>query len=219
MQFPFCDAKRVHTTRFATQNTGLRPIWSRLLKPTALPSDTQPAVLLGRRSGQLRCSLRISVVVFSLLGVITAASAQAQDRGAPPVLNSDAPDPSVVYDEGTSSYFVFTTQALTPGGGFARLPRWRSRDLQSWEYLGDALAVRPLWTARASTVVAPYVVRLSGRWVLYFSAMANNGQMCIGRAFSADISQRFIDESSAPLVCGRGDGNRRDRSFRLRRYK
>jgi hypothetical protein len=140
-----------------------------------------------------------------LSAVVAAVEPAAATTIATAAIARDAPDPTVAFDKTDGFYYAFTTQAMTPRG-FARVPVWRSVDLVSWSYVDDALSQLPTWAAPNATTVAPSVVFAGGRWVLYFAALAANGEMCIGRATADGLSTRFRDSGVAPLTCGIGDG-------------
>lgn len=123
-----------------------------------------------------------------------------------PVIPGDAPDPVVVYDPDDGEYHAFTTSAVTPGG-WANVPQWRTVDLVSWTYIGDALPTRATWATGDPESYAPAVVRLAGRWVLYVSTSGPLGHLCIRRAEAGRLGDVFVDRSSAPIVCGIDDGN------------
>jgi hypothetical protein len=125
--------------------------------------------------------------------------------GRSPVLDADAPDPTIVYDAGW--YHLYTTNALGPKG-WARVPHQRSRDLQHWEPVGDAMPVLAPWASSTGGYVwAPGVHRFGPRWVLYYTARgrADAGwaanRMCVGRAMASTPDGPFVDDSSLPLVC------------------
>jgi arabinan endo-1,5-alpha-L-arabinosidase len=85
----------------------------------------------------------------------------------------------------------------------------RSRDLVSWERLGDALPVKPEWAARTQDFWAPYVSAHDGRYYLYYSAKpdaaltdASRG-LCLAVAVAEQPQGPFTD-SGRPLQCGEG---------------
>lgn len=52
---------------------------------------------------------------------------------------------------------------------FRLIPTYRSRDLVTWHYLGDALDARPEWATDTAGIWAPEVQRIGGRYLLYFA--------------------------------------------------
>jgi beta-xylosidase len=113
---------------------------------------------------------------------------------APPADRRDAPDPFVLADD--RHYVLYTTQV-----GLNNVPVATSSDLRHWSPSTDALPRLPDWAAWGRTW-APGVVRLRGRYVLYFAAQhASSGRQCIGVAVSATATGPFAPVGSSPLVC------------------
>jgi hypothetical protein len=155
-----------------------------------------------------RSHWRLKASLIAAAGLLVAGIAQpaVAQTGSPPVIAADAPDPAVVFDQADGFYYSFTTQASGPGG-FAQVPEWRSPDLVSWSYLGDALARLPVWAASDAFTSAPSVALIAGEWVLYYAVFAANGEMCVSRAVTGALSSPFQDGSAEPMICGIGDGN------------
>src|SRR5688500_18612491 len=79
--------------------------------------------------------------------------------GAPPAHAEDFPDPYVLrVDE---VYYAYGTQA-----GGLNLPVLRSRDLATWEVVGDALPALHRWSAPGRTW-SPAVHPFAGGYVMY----------------------------------------------------
>jgi hypothetical protein len=119
-------------------------------------------------------------------------SALRDDRAT--VYCHDFADPFVLRIDGT--YLAFSTQnedhhvpLLTSGGlfGTARTE--------------EALPELPRWSAPGQ-VWAPAALPRPGGFVLYYSTHArDSNRQCLSRAFSAEPSGPFVDDSSGPLVC------------------
>jgi arabinan endo-1,5-alpha-L-arabinosidase len=83
----------------------------------------------------------------------------------------------------------------------------RSRDLVSWERLGDALPVKPLWASRTQDFWAPHVVAHDGRYYLYYSAKPDaaltdpSRGLCLAVA-TADRPGGPFTDTGRPLQCG-----------------
>ena len=150
--------------------------------------------------------LVVSLIAAAGLLLGSVAVPAFGQTGSPPAIAGDAPDPSVVFDQTDGFYYLFTTQASTPGG-FARIPEWRSPDLVSWSYLGDAIGHLPRWVATSPFTAAPSVAFIGGQWVLYYAVFATTGEMCISSAVTSALSSPFHDDSVSPMICGFGDGN------------
>jgi beta-xylosidase len=144
----------------------------------------------------------VFLVVVLALGAGTASATFARPSLVAPstvILNSDAPDPSVVVQSG--QYTVFTTQS-----GRYNVPVWTSGDLRSLRRVADALPVLPSW-AQPGYAWAPSVARLGNRWVMYFSdavrgKTAPNGQpmKCLGVATATDLTGPYTPRSQ-PILC------------------
>ena len=63
-------------------------------------------------------------------------------NGRPELTGLDAPDPEVVISG--DSYYLFATNGWS-GKGFYNVPVWKSSNLESWEWAGDALPKVGSW--------------------------------------------------------------------------
>jgi beta-xylosidase len=112
----------------------------------------------------------------------------------PPSDRRDAPDPFILADGG--GYVLYSTQV-----GFLNVPVATSPDLRHWSPPRDALPRLPAWAAWGHTW-APGLVRLDGRYLLYFAARHQpSGRQCIGVATSATATGPFVPRATVPLVC------------------
>ena len=124
-----------------------------------------------------------------------------------PVLDTDFPDPAVLRAP-DGYYYVFATQGEV-GGKTHNIQRARSRDLVTWERLGDALPAKPRWASRTQDFWAPHVQHDRGRYYLYYSAKPDAALtdqslgLCLAVATAAGPDQPFVD-SGQPLQCGPG---------------
>ena len=85
----------------------------------------------------------------------------------------------------------------------------RSRDLVSWEHLGDALPRKPDWAATKQDFWAPHVIHdpAHGRYVMYYSAEPDSAKgKCLAVATSTSPAGPFADQG-VPLLCGEGVEN------------
>jgi GH43 family beta-xylosidase len=118
----------------------------------------------------------------------------------PPVIDSDAPDPSVVR-AADGFYYAFTTNTASFGPGGSNVPVFRSSDLASWTFLGDALPSLGPWAALGYTW-APAVAWINGQWLLYYTARDQAfGAQCIGIAVASNPAGPYTDNSAGPFVC------------------
>ena len=126
---------------------------------------------------------------------------------ANPVLDQDFPDPAVLRAP-DGFYYVYATQATTGGRTF-NIQVARSRDLVSWQHLGDALPAKPSWAAATQDFWAPHVSLHDGVYDLYYSAKPDAALtdpergLCLAVATSPRPEGPFTD-SGRPLQCGPG---------------
>jgi arabinan endo-1,5-alpha-L-arabinosidase len=98
-------------------------------------------------------------------------------------------------------YYAYATQRHTPTG-WINIQVARSRDLQHWDDLGDALPTKPAWASKTQDFWAPHVMQDGKRFILYFSSDNNDKQgLCLGVATASSPAGPFKPEP-APLVCG-----------------
>jgi hypothetical protein len=172
---------------------------------------TLGAALLGLAS--------VAVVARTGAGAVPAA---AHTRGhvsivvsQTPAFAGDAPDPDVVYSNGT--YYAFTTG--TPlGNHLQALINTSGNPASGWGpyttggFGSSALPAVPSWQTM-NTQTSPGVFFYGGHWVMFYDAsMAphaiDSGFSCLSVATAASLSPapQFTDSSSGPLWCGYGGG-------------
>lgn len=119
-----------------------------------------------------------------------------------PIIDKDFPDPTIIYAEGF--YYAYATNSRI-GDKLAHIQVARSKDLQSWTLLGDALPEKPSWADR--DFWAPHVLfdRMLDQFVLFYSGESGNGK-CLGVAYAKHPAGPFKD-SGKPLLCGKGFEN------------
>ncbi|KAL2846147.1 glycosyl hydrolase [Aspergillus pseudoustus] len=147
----------------------------------------------------------LSTLLFPLL--LTAGYALAEPTR---VLDDNFPDPGIIKTD--QGYYAFGTQ-----GSGVRVQVARSDDFASgWTRLDgtDALPEIPGWVRTNNAQVwAPDVIqRDDGTFVLYFTAIADNGgKHCIGAATSSSIEGPYTGEASA-IACHTDEGGAIDPS-------
>jgi arabinan endo-1,5-alpha-L-arabinosidase len=85
---------------------------------------------------------------------------------------------------------------------FHLIPTFASRDLVSWEYLGDAFGERPSWVAPNAGLWAPEIAFFDGLYHLYYAASGTalpGGGSAIGVATSRSPAGPWTD-SGKPVV-------------------
>ena len=122
-----------------------------------------------------------------------------------PVLDADFPDPTVIKAP-DGLYYGYATQSQR-GDKWVNIQLARSRDLVHWDYLGDALPVKPAWASKTQDFWAPHVQRDGGRYILYYSAKPDTADerhgLCLGVATASAPVGPFTDVGH-PLQCGEG---------------
>ena len=124
---------------------------------------------------------------------------------ANPVLDADFPDPAVI-KAADGFYYAYATQSEV-GGKWVNMQMARSRDLVTWQHLGDALPVKPSWASKTQDFWAPHVQHADGRYFLYYSAKPDAALtddkrgLCLAVATAASPQGPFTDMGK-PLLCG-----------------
>ncbi len=110
-----------------------------------------------------------------------------------PVVARDCPDPGVAYDEETRAFYAICT-----GGKFHVR---RSYDLVFWEDTGaDVLpSGKPAWAANGGRNWAPEIHKVGDKWVVYYTSVNGNNNLCIGAASADSPTGPYVDRGS-PLV-------------------
>jgi arabinan endo-1,5-alpha-L-arabinosidase len=119
----------------------------------------------------------------------------------------DFPDPSVIRVR--DYYYAYATQTITdrPNVKLLNIQVARSRDLKTWEHLGDALPVKPNWASSTQKFWAPHIHRFGSNYFLYYSADPDTKDgLCLAVAVSDKPEGPFVD-SGKPLQCGPGFEN------------
>ena len=108
----------------------------------------------------------------------------------------DFPDPFVLADGG--AYYAYATNANNK-----HVQLLQSQDLASWRALPDAMPALASWVRQpVPHVWAPEVIKLGGRYVLYYTAHdITSDRQCVGAAVSTSPAGPFVDSAAKPLVC------------------
>ncbi|MGA2932866.1 MAG: family 43 glycosylhydrolase, partial [Acidimicrobiales bacterium] len=122
-----------------------------------------PSPLTTRRNRSLRCpailallGALVAVMGTASIGVATAPGASAANWA--PVHPGDFPDPSIVYDQATDTYYAFATQNFATPSQTINIQVSTSTDGVDWTQLNgvDALPTVGSW-AKAGETWAPNV--------------------------------------------------------------
>jgi GH43 family beta-xylosidase len=145
---------------------------------------------------------RAIATVFALMAMASSVAATRAEAATqplrPPVLDRDAPDPTLV--RAGDSYYAFTTDVAL-FGGLVNVPVSRSSDLDTWTLVRDALPALGSWATPGLTW-APSVAQIGGKWILYYTARDTvSSRQCIGVAVASNVDGPYTDTRAAPLVC------------------
>jgi len=112
-----------------------------------------------------------------------------------PILDENFPDPTII--RGADGwYYAYGTQTRR-AGRIINLQVARSRDLVSWEYLGEGLPAKPTWAQSSQKIWAPHVSAHQGRYFLYYSARPDGADFL-------SLAVAVADHPAGPFVdCGR----------------
>ncbi|GAB3607553.1 hypothetical protein GCM10027413_29620 [Conyzicola nivalis] len=121
-------------------------------------------------------------------------------------------DPDVIrgQEKGDTSWYLYcTSDALfederDAAGGLVihNVPMFRSEDLVTWSYVGDAFPTKPSWVAPTGGVWAPEISYRDGRYLLYYGASETTlpgGSSAIGVATSDSPTGPWTD-TGVPVV-------------------
>lgn len=134
---------------------------------------------------------RLSIIVL-LAAALCSCSGVKGDAVATytnPVIDRDAPDPTVIRAEDGTFYAYATWRDRN-------IPVYKSTDMVNWEYQGGIFAKGevPQFVPKAA-IWAPDINYIEGKYVLYFSMSTWGGEWdaCIGRAVSDSPTGPFRD--------------------------
>ncbi|HEU0134751.1 MAG TPA: glycoside hydrolase family 43 protein [Allosphingosinicella sp.] len=143
-------------------------------------------------------SLRAGLAGLLLSGL--AAQAPAAEPSFVPVFRDNFPDPHIVEHQG--EFIAYATNAGI------NLPMLTSRDLVRWTPVTgadgkrrDGMPQLAPWVKEGFTW-APEVMKVGGKWLLYYTAAhAKRNVQCLGVASADNPKGPFRDGSEEPLVC------------------
>jgi len=160
------------------------------------PDDAAGAVDRGRRTGH-RAGRRTALLAVLVAAVLAVSGGTAVAR-VRPLVNGNVGDPSVAQTKGRHYVLV---------GTGAQVLRMSSTNGRRWHLAAPALLTRPAWARPQGDIWASDIVRLRGRWVLYYAAPVRGltgSSRCIGVATASSPTGRFQPFGNAPLVCPPG---------------
>lgn len=142
-----------------------------------------------------------SLVALAIVLLAALASAQQEEPMSytNPVVTPVAADPDVIRaPDGT--FYLYATQDKWEGIEHY-LPIFRSEDLVSWEYLGDAFPWPPDWKQGGGFYWAPDISRVGDEYRLYYAAsLWGDPDPCIGLA-TAESPEGPWRDLGRPVFC------------------
>lgn len=143
------------------------------------------------------------VLIGTLLALVGAGAAQTYTN---PVIAPVAADPAVIRDE-DGTWYLYATQDRWDDGVEHYIPTFRSRDLVSWEFVGDVFRSPPSWK-RQGFLWAPDVSVVDGVYHLYYSYSTwGDPNPCIGLARAPSPTGPWED-LGRPVFCSEDIGVR-----------
>jgi arabinan endo-1,5-alpha-L-arabinosidase len=115
-------------------------------------------------------------------------------------VDRDFPDPTII--RAGNFYYAYATQTETDSG-FINIQLARSKDLEEWIYLGEALPEKPDWALDNQAYWAPHVVARKSMFYLYYSAVPDDpseGENCLAVA-TADSPEGPFEDVGEPMFC------------------
>ena len=101
-----------------------------------------------------------------------------------PLINTDFPDPSVLYVEGDGYYAYGTHDSFSPTVNSIQVSY--SKDLLNWTEPTKALVEQPEWAKECQMFWAPHVVKVGNEYRMYYSADPDTHDgMCLALAISS----------------------------------
>lgn len=156
------------------------------------------------------CKIHLRIFILAIAALLPGAAftqtSISLNRKAPlyqnPIFDFDFPDPTVIRAS-DGFFYAYATQTVL-NGGWINIQVARSTDLRSWQHLGDALPVKPIWANQTQNFWAPHVSEAGGKYFMYYSADPNSRSgLCLAVAVADNPAGPFTDKG-APLKCGSG---------------
>lgn len=116
-------------------------------------------------------ALLLIIVLMEFFSVTTKA--QVSSTYTNPVKDWNMPDPSLI--RGRDNYFYAYTTQSGPN-----LPIYRSRDLVTWDFVGDAFPERRPNFVKDGGIWAPEIARIKGQYVIYYAMSTWGGEWACG---------------------------------------
>jgi arabinan endo-1,5-alpha-L-arabinosidase len=178
---------------------------------------------MNRRHTFMGAAVALAVIAAALGACTPRGTAQAADATAAsatfanPVFAPDLPDPSIIQDAATGTWYAYgTTDYWTSDASSLHImPILESRDLTRWTFVRDVFSPagstpaagspdQPAWTGNPF-LWAPEVHLIDGRYVMYYTASGTAaGGSAIGVATASSPAGPWHD-SGGPLIAPQAD--------------
>ena len=148
------------------------------------------------------------LLLFLLVGCSNSpGSAGGETMGfTNPVYDGNFADPHVIAVG--SDYYAFATN-----GPLGNIQTLKSKDLVSWDQVGDSLPSLPAWTSPGKVWAPEVAVQGADRYVMYYTTSDDaSGRQCVGVAVASEPQGPYVDKSSKPLICQVSEGGSIDAS-------
>ena len=123
-----------------------------------------------------------------------------------PVYDGSFADPQIIAVG--NDYYAFATN-----GPLGNVQTLTSRDLVSWETVGDALPSLPEWTAPGRVWAPEVAVHAPDRYVMYYTSRdVAADRQAVGVAVASTPTGPYVDKSMKPLISQDAEGGSIDAS-------
>ncbi|MBA3349211.1 MAG: family 43 glycosylhydrolase, partial [Actinobacteria bacterium] len=116
-----------------------------------------------------RRPLVVTGIISALVVLVAAGALVVKANSTPayrnPVVDHDAPDPSVI-EGGDGFYYTYTTQSGWPT--LLKIPALKSKDLIHWKLVGEVFPENANWVT--VDVWAPHAMRIGQDYLLFYAA-------------------------------------------------
>lgn len=125
-----------------------------------------------------------------------------------PVFEPILADPSVIKADDGWFYAYGTEDNWGDGQGSRLVPIVRSKDLVKWKYTGTAFGSKPTWKPSGGGIWAPDVVKVNGKYYMYYSfSVWADPDPGVGLAIADSPAGPFIDQGKLFLSSEAGIAN------------
>ena len=131
-----------------------------------------------------------SLVAFFLISIVFVGCSQTEQRiltYTNPIIDTDMADPCVFFDNGF--YYLFATGGSKIDGKAIRM--YKSADLNEWTAIGGAVQRGDTSAWNFGNFWAPEVIKLNGKFYLYYTACTRYSPMNSGNRVGAAVADNI----------------------------